>query len=141
VNAWDLADETLKRLQNGFVSANSSQTYTVYLYKNNYTPAPGASLGDFVMCDFPGFVPKTFPISSFGLSSVTSHIATLTSSQTLIFDAAPTGTFSQDVYGYAVFDELLNYAWCESFATPYTVIAGSRVEITPRLKQSSCAAP
>lgn len=140
-NAWNVADETLKRTQNGFVSANASKVYTCYLYKNNYTPVNGTSGGDFIACDAPGIVPIGFPLGDFGLSSVTDYVAVLTLNHALTFQASTSGSFSQVVYGYVVVDELNNYAWAERFETPMTITPSAKITITPRLKQGSCPAP
>lgn len=140
-NAFDVADETLRRVQNGFVSANSSKVYSCYLFKNDYTPHPGTTGGDFIAADFPGAVAVTFAIGDFGLSSVTDHVAMITLNRSLDFTATISGTFAQLIYGYVVVDELNNYAWAERFKDSQTIGTGGKVSITPRLKQGSCPSP
>lgn len=141
MNAWDVSDETLKRMQNGFVTANASKTYHVYLYQNDYTPVPGADLGDFTVATFPGAVEQPFIVSELGSSSVTDHVAVLTLNHALIFEASASGSFLQLIYGYVVFDELYRYAWSERFETTYEVGPSSKITVTPRMKSATCAAP
>ena len=137
-NAWGIADETLKRTQNGFRSANSARVYTVALYKNDYTPVPDTFGGNFILADFPGAVAIPFTIDSFGSSSVTDHVAMLTLNHTVTFTASPSSVFEQEIFGYVVFDELNNYSWAERFETSVTMRQGEQLVITPRLKQGVC---
>lgn len=131
----------LARLLNAFRTTAGSLTYWCTLYQNDYTPHPGTVSADFIWCTYPGYLSLPFAISDFPPATVTTNVALLTLNHALTFAAASIGTFSQDVYGYVVFDNLWNYAWSERFAAPYTQIPGSSISLTPRYKHATCVAP
>lgn len=140
MNAWDVSDAMLKRLLDNFRSVNASKTYHCVLYQNDYKPHPGSSTGDFIWASFPGVTTGDFLISDFPPASVTANVAMITLNHALTYTASSSGSFSQPVYGYAVFDDAYNYAWAERFATTYTVVPSFQLQITPRYRQKTCAA-
>lgn len=138
MNTWDISDSVLVALLDAWVNANASQTYTMYLYQNDYAPIPGTVLGDFVVASFPGALPQTFPVGDFEAASATDHIATTLLNHPVTFTAELLGYFSQTLYGYFVVDQDLNYAWAERFEVPRTILAGGEIQVTPRLRQGVC---
>lgn len=138
MNTWDIADDVLAELVDAWRSVHSAETYTMYLYKNDYSPHPGTVLGDFEVADFPGALPQNFLIGDFLSATVTDHIASLELNHPVNFDAAPLGSFSQVIYGYFVVNPANDYAWAERFEIPRTILAGGQIAVTPRFRQGVC---
>ena len=139
MNAWGVSDAMLKRLLDAVRTTQGSLMWHCAFYQNDYTPVPTSETGSFVWANYPGYVTQDFPFSDFPPASVTTNVAMLTLSHALTFTASSTGSFSQTVYGYAVFDSSWNYMWAERFATPYTVGPSAVVTLTPRYKSTVCA--
>lgn len=133
--AWDISDAALlSNAENYRLGYLQSLQWVFHLYQNDFVPTPGVTLGDFTEATFAGYDPVTIGVETFTTQSVTDHVATIPSTETLLFpadeDASP-----QTIYGYFVTNpEDDSYQWCERFDTPRLVNPGDTVTIKPRMK-------
>jgi hypothetical protein len=108
----------------------ASPTYTLYLYKNDYTPIETSLITDFTVADFPGF--SAAPIMSWVTPVDDGNHRAISHADPIVFTQTGTSTVNQ-IYGYFVVDYLGVLCWAERFATaPIPMIAtGSVLTVIP----------
>lgn len=101
----------------GVVDATSYAWY-VRLYKNDYTPVPGSTLGNFTYADFTGADPVALDESLWGGFAIVSDRAVAIYDSGTPIEWENTGS-AQTVYGYVVYDDNDNAVlFAERFASP-----------------------
>lgn len=127
---WNIADAELSVELNAIKAAWAAATsYTLHLFKNNYTPVPGESLGSYTEADFTGYAAATIDKTAWGSSSVSAHIASITNSVLSTFTAGSGMVGTQDIYGYYVLDGSSALAWGERFTTMRTLQANDVLKV------------
>lgn len=134
-NAWDETDDTLiEQLQAWLDFIAGLPDWHANLYKNDYTPVPGSVIGDYVPCDFPGYLEQDFSPADFGPAAVAAHVASSSLTTPLDFDRDGTPGSDQTAYGYYITDDTNTYRWGERFTTPRVVNGVDKITLTPRMQ-------
>lgn len=132
--AWTVSDHVLLVLLRQYLaSLPPSSWFTLGLYVNNHTPAPGDTSGDYVQptpAQWPGYSPVMLPATAWATPSVVDNTATTNQPKTAVF-TYPLAIASLTVYGYVVQDGYGNLCWAEEFATPVDVVYPGGISVQP----------
>lgn len=132
-NAWDVTDGQLSRELTAIIASEATDDmWSMYLFKNDYTPVPGSDIGDYVPADFDGFLPAPVDPERWNAVSVVDHVAISIHMDDCEFQADPSGFVSQDIYGYYVLNGADEYVWGERFQTMQTILPNGLLTILPQ---------
>ena len=105
------------------------ESFTLRLYKNNYTPLATSVVGDFTEADFTGYTSKTLTRAGWNAASSVSGTGTI------VFGTAQTwtcGASGNTVYGIYVRDGSGDLVWAEKFASARVLTDTDTVTYTPQ---------
>jgi len=105
-------------------------SYTMHLYKNNYTPVIGSDVPDFLQADFSGY---TFVSLTGWTPAAFDTIARAISHANQAQFTHNGGGVANSIYGYYVLDPGINLMWAERFTTaPITMaLIGDTFGVVP----------
>lgn len=135
-NTWNISDDQLREqltaVKTGLWAGTS---FFIRLFKNDFTPAPGTELSDFVEADFYGYSEGEIDNNDWGSVTVTDHIAKIIhlAEQGWQYSAGG-GTSPQTIYGYYVVTTSDEYVWCERFDTAKLMVVGAVLKLTPEFR-------
>lgn len=122
----ELLTKTLK------ATLDVDESYSLRLYRNDYTPVAGSTLAAFTEATFQGYF--RWDLSRAGWSVPVISAGRAVSEWTLNEVAWTIASGTQDIYGYYVVAPLLaKVAWAERFNEPRTLTAGEKLIVLPRL--------
>lgn len=110
----------------------TDESYSLRLYRNDYTPAPGSTLTSFDEATFLGYYRQDLLRSGWGVPAiVTGRAESEYTEREISWTPAASG---QVIYGYYVVAPLTaKVAWAERFVTPLTMGNGQPLIILPKL--------
>lgn len=109
---------------------------TLKLYSNNYTPVEGSTAASFTEVSGGGYVAKTLAAIGWTITPADPSFATFIAQ---VFGFTGPTNAPGTIYGYYIVDASNVVRWAERFPSavvPFTPIAGSSINITPRLECS-----
>ena len=108
------------------------ETYSLRLYRNDYTPVAGSTLAAFTEATFPGYFRQDLPRADWGVPVIEAGRAVSTYGGPEVSWTATSG--AQDIFGYyVVAPATAKVAWAERFTDPREMTAGEKLIIIPKL--------
>jgi hypothetical protein len=126
--------ELLDRLLKGATSANDGD-YTLYLYKNDYTPVNGSTLANFTEADFDGYSSKSLAQATWASVSLNGSSKAESS---YVQQSWTCGSVGNTIYGYYIKgDTSGNLLWAEKFSPYKALTNGDILNLVPVITLST----
>jgi len=106
------------------------ESFTLHLYKNNYTPVATSAAGDFTVADFTGYTGKTLTRAGWAAAS------SVTGTGTIVYGTPQTwtcGATGNTVYGVYILDASNALVWAEQFAVARVLADTDTLTYTPAM--------
>jgi hypothetical protein len=133
-----LAEGGLIKLLDLLIAEYNVNLITVHLFKNDYNPAFGSTLGDFVESNFHGYASQT--VASVAFEAVVLNVAYLVAADPLTFTVLTGSAGPQMAFGYWIQDSGGHLLWAERDPDgPINMSSsGNSYSILPRLGLANC---
>jgi len=111
------------------------ESYTLKLFKNDYTPVAASTGVSFTEATFTNYVAKTLTRAGWGAATTISNAASSTYGSAQTWTCGASGEI---IYGYyIVATTSAKVLWAERFATPRTLASTDVLSITPVITLNS----
>lgn len=106
------------------------ETFTLFLYKNDYTPVDGSVAGNFTNCDFSGYDTDGIVLTGWSAAAIAGGVAVSTADP--VESTHDGGGTNNTIYGYYVLDSLGVLRWAHRDPAPFLMnAAGLTYRVTP----------